>query len=534
MRRLPLVGLLPVVVLGALALQCVGEDLPPVGPGPGGGGEGGVGDPDGAVPPPTGDDGGRTSDGGVVDAAPGETWDGNFGPAPASAAEFRWNRILDDGTNTSYNGTAAHAGFLGHTVIVGRLTTNAMSIMSDAASPGTGFFVAKVRRDDTAVLWRKKFAGPTMAPSDVIVDEADAVFVTGTTPAGGSVALTSTVSIPPNHGFILEMNGATGEVVWAKDLGATTSYLNGISTKPGQPLVVTGGFKGALSYPRQTGTAFTSNNTTARFAPLVAKLDRATGNAVWVRTFLSDTLAGPLIAADPTDGGDVEIALAISGTVTTEGATLGAFGSGSVVALTRVSAANGAPTATRSYRVDTNSVAVRALPGGAVVVAGDGSGTTEIPPGTARTTTDAWIMGTSSAHVATWTKWLTGKYVGQSTDRREYFACLDVDHWGRILFGAESPSTGLRFDGVDIPSARNSGQTAQLFLAKLQPSGDVLWSKAVHAGDAAEVRPYSCRFGLNGDTHFTAFLSSSAAPNFGGGPISGVPNGTAAVVKWGP
>jgi hypothetical protein len=440
------------------------------------------------------------------------------GPAgAASARSFKSQRILDDGTNTSYFNTAVSAGWLGDVVIGVRLN-GAMAALGSPSSTGTGFALAKVRPDNSGVVWRQNYSGSVpVTVTRVLVDESDDVYVTGNVAASQSAAI-GALTVTGGHGFVAKLRGSDGALQWAFQVDGTTSSAVSLSTKPGQPIALAGTFRGTLSYPLKAGGNLTKAGDDTRASAYVMTLDRVTGKASWARAFLSSVSPNPAVDADMAPNGSVEIALGMSGTITGDP-------SGTVATLPDVSAvfatlaaANGAHSNVAQFRtVSMSSVAVRALPGGGAVGAGEAATTnTTIPNYQGVSSTDTWIMGMSAAHAQQWTHWFGGKYAGQTSDKQEYLGCLGVDHWGRVVIGVSAFSgSGLRLDNSDIPGMRTTASYAgQLVLAKFTSGGTTLWSHAMHAGDSAEVRSLSCGFALNGDTIFSADLGANATPNF--------------------
>jgi hypothetical protein len=517
----------------ASLVECVGDD-PESGPS--------AVSPDGSIGPNPGGDGSPYDPGtdGSTDDPDGGTqaWDGNFGPAPASPRSYKWERILADGTNTLYSNTAVAAGWNGD-VVVGVRLAGSMPALGSPPLSGPGFAVAKIAADNSTVRWAKKFSGSVyVRVSRVLVDEQDDVYVTGNVSSGQSADVGG-VAISGGHGFIAKLRGGDGTVAWAFEVGGTASYTASLSTKPGRPIALAGGFTGTLSYPIGTGGNLTKGGDASRYSAFVLTLDRTTGKAIWGRAFLSSVSTSPAVSADMAQNGNVELALGISGTVTGDP-------SGTVTTLADVSAvfmtlaqANGAHSGVNSYRtVSMSSVAIQALPGGGAVAAGEAATTSTTVPGyTGGSTTDTWVMGLSSAHAYQWYHWFGGKYAGQTSDDKEYLGCLGVDYWGRVVVGVEAFSgSGVRLDTNDIPGMRTTAaKIGQLLLAKFNPAGTTLWSVAIPGGsDTTEVRSFDCGFALNGDTVFSADLSTNATPNFGGGAVPANANSTAAVVKWSP
>jgi hypothetical protein len=490
---------------------------------------------------PEGDGGSVGNDGSAPDAPDGSAasdsaarWDGNVGPPPASTGNFQWNRILADGTNTSYYTTAVAAGWFGDVVVAARLDGSNASFGTPALA-GPGFVVAKVSRDNKNVLWRQKFSGSVpISTSSVLVDEVDDVYVTGNVPAGQSAALGAT-TITGSHGFVAKLRGSDGQLQWAQEIVGTTASAYRLSSAFGKPVVLTGLFKGMLSYPLSPSGTLSKTGDASRSSALVMPLDRASGKALWGRTFLSSVSTAPAVDADIRANGDIELALGISGTITSDTGAFTTVSDVSVV-LATLNATTGAHSAVASYLTTYMfNVSVGALPGGGVVAAGEKASTTTIMGGTSSSSQDVWVMGTNAAHAQQWAKWITGQYPAQTQDRREYLSCLDVDAWGRILVGVETASNGLVLDGVPVTGARTADATSTyMAVAKLAENGSTIWAKAINAGTASDVYPFDCRFALNGDSLFSAFVSANATPNFGGGALPANANNTAAVVSFTP
>jgi hypothetical protein len=527
-RRLALGSVL--ATLAATLVHCVGDDADFGGPGASDAGAGSDAGPllapDGSLP---GDDGGT---GDLVDAA--AAWDGNFGPEPPSSGTFEWQRVLSDGTATTYSITAVGGSYTGETFVAVRLV-GAMTGIGTPTLSGPGFAVVKISADNKTVLWRQTFgSAATVRVAKLLVDEKGDVYVTGF--ASQAVAL-GTTGITAGHGFVAKLAGSDGAMLWAHEIGGTSSGGATLSTKSGKPIVLAGTFRGTLSYPGAAGALLRTGDA-SRSSAMVALLDRATGKATWVRAFLSSQSTAPAVDADMAESGNVEVALGIAGTVTGDpSGTVATLADVSIVMLT-LAAANGAHSNVKHYKtVYMFDVGIRALPAGGAVVAGEAAGSSgvEIPSYVGAGSQDTWIIGTSAAHVIQWQHWFGGKSPGTAADNREYFGCLDVDHWGRALIGVSSYSHSVRLDGATIPGARDTAAFAGvLALAKFTAAGTLVWSKAAHAGDTAEVESNDCRFALNGKTLFSASLTANAQPNFGDGPVAANTSRSAAVVRWSP
>jgi hypothetical protein len=516
-----------VLGLAAALVHCVGEDP---------GATGGIGGPDGgerdALP---GD-----PDGGSAGDAAGD-WDGNFGPEPPSPRTYRSHRILNDGTTTSYRNTAVAAGWSGDVVIGVRLDGD-MPALGDPRLRGPGIAVAKVASDNSAVRWRQKFGGsqPVRA-SRVLVDENDDVYVAGNVSVDQSADVGG-VPVGGNRGFIAKLRGSDGTLVWAFEIGATTnSFATSLSTKPGRPLVLAGAFRGTLSYPASSGGNLTKGGDAVRWSAFALTLDRSTGKAIWGRAFLTSVQGGIAVDADMAPEGSVELALGMAGTVTSDPSggvviTLPSTTLSQAVFAT-LAATDGGHSAVKSFQtVSMSSVAIRALPGGGAVAAGEAAGSGVTVPGyNGGGTTDTWIMGLSTAHDPRWQHWFGG--ANAASEDKEELGCLGVDHWGRVVIGVEAFSGGgVELDSSPIPGMRTSAaKLGQLLLAKFSPAGVTQWSQAVPGGsDTSEVRSFDCGFALNGDTLFSADVWTNATPDFGSGAVSAVANPTSAVVKWSP
>jgi hypothetical protein len=336
---------------------------------------------------------------------------------------------------------------------------------------------------------------------------------------------------------VAKLKGSNGTLVWVHDIAATTSGAGYLSTKPGRPVVLSSVFTGMLTYPQAPSGNVTKTGDTTKNSALIMPLDRTSGRALWARTFLSSVSLYPSVDADIRAAtGDVEVALLISGTVTSDTGSVTTVSDVSAV-LATLNATTGAHSAVASYLTTYGfDIRVRTLPGGGVVVAGENSGATTINGGTTgHPSQDVWIMGTTATHGQAWSRWITGLYAGQTQDRREFLSCMDVDHWGRIVVGVETASNGCAIDGVAIVGSRTVDATTDyMALVKLAEGGSTIWAKGVNAGTTASVTPLHCRFALNGETLFSASVSPNGTPDFGGGAIAANARTSAAVVKWSP
>jgi hypothetical protein len=195
----------------------------------------------------------------------------------------------------------------------------------------------------------------------------------------------------------------------------------------------------------------------------------------------------------------------------------------------------GAPSAIVSHQTENQGdLAVLALPGGGVIVAGDQDGYTTIgTPGTLtlrQTSYDVFVMGTNAAHEQIWAKWLGGG----TTDNAEYLRSMDLDPWGRVVFAAESYSVGAKFDGVDVPGAGTDASFPGFsVIGKLDEAGNTLWVKAIGAANKG-VRATHCRFAPDGDVLFSGSIDPSATPNFGGGAVTPSVHARGMTVRWTP
>jgi hypothetical protein len=447
--------------------------------------------------------------------------------------------VIDDGTSTNYRFAVGAAGFLDGDVAIGTRVAGEMSTFGAPIAP-PGFVVARVGAGNNNVPFLAKGSGTAPIPiRDIVTDEAS-VYIAGAVPVGANATLGTTV-INGGHGFVARMRSNNGGIDWAHEIGATTSSVTGLQIKAGRPIVVSGTFRGTLGYPLAPNGTLSKPGQDPRSTAYVMLIERTTGRALWGRTFLSATTANPQIDADINPSGDVEVALTIAGAVTTDGATFATYDVGRTqLVMTRLAGASGAPSAPVAHQTDSqDAVAIRALPSGDVVVGGDTVGLSSIgTDGTpvARPSTDVFVMKTNPAHQPIWSKFLTGKTPAVAgSERPDYFSCLDVDPWGRIVFAGQMASNGARLDGADVPGARTADATTNyIVLAKLAEDGITLWAKGFNAGTTAEIRPVSCRFGRTGDVLLSAAVFQNASPNFGGGALPPATNERAVVVRLTP
>ncbi len=172
-------------------------------------------------------------------------------------------------------------------IVVAGQTANPVSVAGgptvDTVGEGMDIFVARLSADFSPI-WTRVFGGdgPEQVNS-VDVDASGRVFVAGTFDSTDLDIDGTSLSAGGGDGFLMALDGATGQAVWTKALdGPGEGSLHDVRATGDGGVVVAGAFAGPGSL-----SGYTLVSTTSAAQPVVARLDSA-GDVVFARSIVAE------------------------------------------------------------------------------------------------------------------------------------------------------------------------------------------------------------------------------------------------------
>lgn len=205
-----------------------------------------------------------------------------YGNATAQSPSWQWAKSA--GGNSSDNGTSITADDLGNTYIAGGFDSPVLNFGTTTLTSvgGTDIFIAKHDASGN-VLWAKSAGGTTGYDyaNSVAVDAFGNTYITGifqsTTLSFGTTTLTNVGSID----IFLAKYDASGNLLWAKNAGGTSSDdARSVAADASGNIYMTGSFQSpTLSF----GTTTLTNVSSGSNDIFLAKYDPF-GNVLWAKS----------------------------------------------------------------------------------------------------------------------------------------------------------------------------------------------------------------------------------------------------------
>jgi hypothetical protein len=346
-----------------------------------------------------------------------------------------------------------------------------------ASKGGADIVVLKYDRSGKA-LWTRRFGG---AGDDfgrgVAVDSLDNVIVVGSFATQADFDPASPLQ-GTDQGFVVKLAPTDGAVVWTQGFGdAAKQAALAVAVDPNDDILIAGGFSGALGLgadPISTG----SNNDEDAF---VAKLRSADGGAIWANR-VGDAVPGMQSQRFTAIAVDASLSVIVTGT----GRGDVDFGGGPVTShnndniLVAKYAANGAHTWGKIIGDDGDfqgGNGVAADKDGSILVTGRFAGKVQFPGGamlTAVGVTDAFLVKLDPMGQELWSKDL-GDTAKNGADSGFGVA---VDQFGNVAIGGVYQGSLDLLGGGNLPFM-DQGGTGDVFVAKYDPLGTILWARSV-------------------------------------------------------
>lgn len=232
-------------------------------------------------------------------------------------------------------------------------------------------------------------------------------------------------SLSPSGGFdvYIAKYSAAGALIWAKQLGAgSDDYGYAVTTDNNGYVYITGSFQGVTTYPLFPA-GVTVLNSTGNYDVFVAKLDAATGNAIWAKSFGS-TLAD----------NSYDIAVDASGNVYTTG----------------------------SFQSIEGGMDADPSPSGFYGISSAGS-------------TDIFIHKLNASGNFVWAKRM-------GSTQADVAKSIALDATGNV-YTTGTYNSQVDFDPGAGTFNLSSGQNGPVFISKLSAAGDLVWAKAYAADE---------------------------------------------------
>ncbi len=340
-------------------------------------------------------------------------------------------------------------------------------------------FIAKYDSIGT-VLWAKSAGGTsTDYGFSVSTDAIGNVYVTGgfssPTISFGTTTLTNAGNAGSNDIFIVKYNAA-GTMLWAKSAGGTSiDRGQSISTDASGNVYFTGGFQSAtITFGT---TTLTNAGSAGIYDIFIAKYDAA-GTVLWAKSAggTSDD-EGRSVTADAS--GNVYVTgHFFSPTITYGTTTLNNVGSGDIF-IAKYDAAGTVQWAKKAGGTDNDAgISVTSDVGGNVYITG-GFQSATITLGTTTltnanntgTTGDMFIAKYDASGTVLWSKSAGGTY--DDIDNS-----VTTDASGNVYVTGNFASPTITFGTTTLTNADNTGNIYDMFIAKYDAAGTVLWSSS--------------------------------------------------------
>ncbi len=434
------------------------------------------------------------------------------GEAPPCPGGTYWSVRFGDAQ--TQHGTGVAVGSTGEVVVIGSFQGTVDLGGGPLASAGSrDVVVAKLTPDGGNHLWSKRFGDPGLqAPSNVAVDSAGNIVVVGTFNGNLDLGGGPLTSAGEDDVFVVKLD-ADGNHLWSKRFGEATfdQESSGVAVDPDGNVLVAGLLKGTVDFG---GGPLTS---AGAFDAFVLKLDPS-GNHVWSKRFgdsANDFVAH--VATDPLGNvlltGNFESTIGFGGEIFTSGGDADVF----VVKLAMNgdhvwSKAAGGP-------LSQAGVGIAADADANVVLVGDFAAAIDFGGGalTAVGSPDSFVvkLGPGGDH-------LWSRSFGVSS---MHASSVTLDTTGNVVVGRFTQS--VDFGGGVLSSAG----MFDLFVAKLDPGGDHVWSRGI--GAALTEHPATVAVDVATDRIlFTGAFEGTV--DFGNGPLQSSGSTDGFVMKMAP
>ena len=390
-----------------------------------------------------------------------------------------------------------------------------------SAGGGTDVFIQKLDAYGN-FIWAKTFGGTsTDHGNSISVDVFGNVYTAGFfsdtvdfDPGAGLFNLASA----GNHDIFIQKLDASGNFIWAKAFGSTsTDFGLSITVDASGNVYATGYFKGTVDFDPGAGT-FYLNSAGGSGDVFIQKLD-ASGNFIWTKAFGS-TLDDRAISITIDTSGNVYSTGYFQGTVNFDPG-VGSFNLTSTgnndVFIQKLDAAGNFlwAKAVGSNNID-NGYSIAVDPFGNVYTTGYFQGTLDFDPGggsfnlTSAGSYDAFIQKLDAAGNFIWAKACGGNF-----DDRGY--AMTVDASGNVY------TTGFFSDTVDFdPGGGTFNLTSEgvydVFVQKLDAAGNFIWAKAL--GSTSNDQGSSITVDPSGNVYTTGYFSGTVDFDTGAGTFN--------------
>ena len=343
----------------------------------------------------------------------------------------------------------------------------------------------------------------------------------------GDGLVTSTAPSGTGDGFLARFD-SRGRHKWSKVFGnGQPSQVGPVAVDASGNVVASGGFSGSMSFG---GTSLAAVGDQDIF---LLKLDSG-GNYQWGRSFGTSGQSNGAISLAVDALADIVV-----GGVAQAGLDLGA-GPLSGYFIAKFSAV-GKSTWSKAFAISstTSTPTLAVDPQGNVVLAGSFSGATDFGGGqvTSKGGVDAFVAKFGPSGVYHWAKQFPSVPTSSTSTANSDVSThgVSVDQCGNIfLLGNFSTGTTITFGDSALTAPGDSNTYA--FLAKLDATGNGLWSRKFAGSGLAQLSPGSVVVDGAGGPTVTTFLGGDiggeTSVDFGGGPLTSIGEGAMAVATF--
>ncbi len=383
-------------------------------------------------------------------------------------------------------------------------------VVNLTSNGGDDIFISKMDASGNLV-WAKSM-GDTLNEYgySVAVDASGNVYTTGhysgTVDFNGGAG-TTTLSSNGNEDIFVTKYDASGNFVWAKNMGgATSDFGRAMAVDAAGNVYITGFFDGTSDFDPNAGTA--NLTSTGLYDIFISKLD-ATGNFVWAKNMGSTTFdVGNSIVLDAT--GNVYTTGYFGGTVDFDpgAGTSNLTSTGANDIFISKLDASGNFVWAKNMGGTSNDIgfSIAVDPTGDIYSTGTFGGSADLDPGaasfslTSNGSNDIYISKLSAAGNFIWAKGFGGSTA-------DYVYGITTDPSGNVYTTGYFQGT-VDFDpGVGTNSITTTGNY-DIFISKLTGSGNYIW--AINLGGTARDYAYSLAVDPSGNVYTTGWFEGTA------------------------
>ena len=359
------------------------------------------------------------------------------------------------------------------------------------------------------VLWAKNFGGTGDDEAiSVAVDDSNHIIVTGNYTSSALVFGSTTLTNTGGDDIFLYKCDANGNVIWAKSAGGTDSDNSTcVTTDASGNILITGGFQSpTLIFGSSTLTC------SGGMTLFLAKYNSA-GTVLWAKTAGGDAWDYAVSVTTDTSENVYMTGDFTSPTLVFGSTTLTNAGTGGYYDMFLVKYNSAGTVQWAKSNGGTNSDVGRSVTidhTGNVILTGYFGSSSMVFGSTTLTKTSGsenlYIVKYTSSGTVVWAKSAGG-------DGSDWPTSVNTDTTGNIYMSGNFSGTSLVFGSTTLTNADTSGFYEDIFIAKYNASGTLLWAKK--AGGTSMDRTYCATVDASGSVFLTGvFMSPTLAFGF--------------------